>query len=105
MGCKGPEGSKGDPGQSGLPGKPGNGGFVFLSGAVTSDDFIVYDSRINQADQIGVYMGDGTSMTQLPVFLPTLGVNCTYLFRNGQIEIYNAKKAGSVSYVVEIIIS
>jgi hypothetical protein len=102
--CKGPSGEKGDPGQAGLPG-PGNGGFVFLNGAVTSDDFTITDSRINQANQIGVYVGDGSVATQLPFFMPALGMNCIYMLKNGQIEIFNAQKAGATKFVVEIIVS
>lgn len=98
--CKGPAGSKGD---AGLPGKPGAGSFVFINGNVSSDDFTVSDSRISAADQIGVYVGDGTNAAQLPYFLPGLGVNTFYVFRPGQVEIVNAVKANATKYVIEII--
>jgi len=103
VGCKGPAGDKGDPGQAGIPGRPGPGAFVFLNGSVSSNDFIVTDSRIAQADQISVYLGDGTNNSQLPYFLPAVGINTFYLFRPGQVEIYNAMTAGATRYVVEII--
>lgn len=99
-GCKGP---KGDPGQTGLPGRPGPGAFVFLNGNVTSDDFTITDSRISEADQISVYLGDGTNAAQLPYFIPGLGINTFYVFRAGQVEIVNGVKAGATKYVVEII--
>jgi len=106
MGCKGPTGSTGAAGSKGDPGHigiPGPGAFVFLNGNVTSDDFTVTDSRISQADQISVYLGDGTNNLQLPYFLPGIGINTFYAFRPNQVEIFNAKKAAATKYVVEII--
>jgi hypothetical protein len=100
---KGPAGSKGDPGSTGLPGRQGPGAFVFLSGNVTSNDFTVTDSRISQADQISVYLGDGTNAAQLPYFLPALGYNTFYLFRQNQVEIFKAVDAGATRYTIEII--
>ena len=104
IGCKGPAGSQGPKGDKGSTGIPGPGAFAFLSGNVTSDDFTVTDSRINLADQIGVYIGDGTNATELPYFLPSKGINTFYVFRSGQVEIVNAVQAGATKYVIELIL-
>ena len=101
--CKGPMGKQGERGDNGNTGLPGPGAFVFLNGNVISDDFVITDSRINQADQISVYLGDGTNAAQLPYYLPAKGINTFYVFRRSQVEIVNAQTAGATKYTVEII--
>lgn len=97
-GCKGKQGDRGD------MGPPGTGHFEFISGPVPSDDFTVTDARITESQQISVYLGDGTNWAQLNSYLPGVGKNTFYLVNIGQgkVEIFNAKTASAINYLVDV---
>lgn len=104
IGCKGKQGDKGEAGLQGLRGNPGPGQIIQLSGAVTSDDFTVTDSRFGLASEVSVYINSSGSLTQLPVYLPSQGFNCFYAFNATQLRIFKAQLAGASSYVIVLII-
>lgn len=102
-GCKGP---KGDPGSGGIQGVRGPGDLEMLSGSVTSNSFTVTDSRIGQASVITIYLTDGTSVIELPYYLPGAGVNAFSDARPlaNAVDIFNAQTAGATGYIISLII-
>ena len=100
--CKGPQGDKGD---TGIQGLRGPGRIEVLNGTVISNDFTVTDSRIGQAVNISVYIGDNSALAESPYFLPTLGINTYWLKKNtNQIQIVNAVSAAATRYVIVLVI-
>lgn len=102
MGCKGEKGDKGDRGITGLTGPSGS--FELVSGSVSSNSFSVTDSRFSGVAQITVYVGDATSLSELPYFLPASGVNTYFIFKpnTNTVEIYNAQLAGATIYIIAV---
>lgn len=103
VGCVG---KKGDPGATGIQGLRGPGDIEVFSGAVTSDDFTVTDSRIGSAKEITVYVSAGGSLAELPYYLPGSGTNVFQIITpsTSKIEIFNGVLAGASQYVVVCIL-
>lgn len=99
LGCRGKQGDRGAEGPSGHT--------ELIYGQVTSNQFTVTDSRFSQAYSILVYLSDGTSGTELPYYLPTLGFNTYYVATPSQnkVVIYNGVSAGATNYIISLAMS
>ena len=102
MGCKGPQGERGAQGDRGAAG-PGK--VEMISGAVTSDNFIISDSRFKKSVSITVYVGSTTTGNniQLPNYDPFLDVLGNYILKDGSIQMLNALSLGANSYNIIIV--
>lgn len=102
--CKGKDGSEGPRGPAGLPGPSGQAPINIIDGSVTSNDFLVTDSRIGEAAGILVYVGNPGGLVQLPVYSPGGGYNVLYVITpSGAIEIFNAQLAGFSTYWIVLV--
>lgn len=103
LGCKG---KQGDPGATGLQGATGAGRIEIFSGPVASNDFTVWDPLFSEASIVSVYLSDGTDVSELPYFLPGLGINTYFLYTpvSDQIRIFNASAALATQYLISIVI-
>lgn len=95
------EGKKGEKGDTGIQG-PGT--IEVLSGQVTSNDFIVTDSKILAATQVSVYMYVAGNAIQLPIFNPGGGFNVFYTVNGSHLEIFNAQAGSATGYVIVLIL-
>lgn len=96
-------GCKGEKGETGARGPAGNT-FELVTGSVPNNAFAVTDNRFINVSQMSVYVGDGTSLSELPYYLPASGVNayCLYKPATHSVEIYNAQLAGATIYVIAV---
>lgn len=91
IGCRGPKGDD----------APGS--ITSLTGIIYSDDFTVTNEALTPNANVFVAVGDEIHFTELPYYLPALGVNATYVLTRGSVQILNAKAAGAYTYKITIV--
>jgi hypothetical protein len=105
--CKGEKGDTGDTGARGPSGPvsspPNSPDILTFEGAVTSNDQFVFIGDTGDNYAISVYIGAGTSFSELPYFLPAQGVNAFFVAGGLQVEIFNAQLAGATNYRIVLV--
>lgn len=108
--CKGPKGETGNDGSRGPAGPSGPSGqipnapdILTFEGNVTSNDQFVFigDTGTNYA--LSVYIGAGSSYSELPYFLPAQGVNAFFIASGTQVELVNAQLAAATKYRIVLV--